>query len=172
MTYETTASASPGASAFGQLVMQVNRLWRRELDHALAVHGLSQATALPLLMLSRRDCQRQGTLAEELGIEGPSLVRLIDMLAAEHLVERREDPADRRAKTLHVTPAGRRKAAEIETIVQGVRSRLLGDVAAADLAVALEVLRTVEARLHREAEARRPGAERGAPGAERGGQAA
>ncbi len=143
-------------SVFGQLVMQVNRLWRRELDHALASHGLSQATALPLLLLSRRDCLRQGTLAEELGIEGPSLVRLIDMLAAEHLVERREDPTDRRAKTLHLTPAGHRKGAEIELVVQEVRTRLLSDIAADDLAVAVRVLRTVEARLLREAEARRP----------------
>ncbi len=148
-------------SVFGQVVMQVSRLWRRELDHALASHGLSQATGLPLLLLSRHDCLRQGTLAEQLGIEGPSLVRLIDMLAAEHLVERREDPTDRRAKTLHITEAGRRKAAEIELVVQGVRAHLLSDIAPAELEAALTVLRAVEARLLREAEARRPGAEVG-----------
>ncbi|MGU3492869.1 MarR family winged helix-turn-helix transcriptional regulator [Xanthobacteraceae bacterium A53D] len=168
MAYETdvaTPHAAPASTVFGQVVMQVNRLWRKELDHALAAHGLSQATALPLLILSRRDCMRQIQLAEELGIEGPSLVRLIDMLAAEELVERRADPADRRAKTLHVTPAGHAKAAEIELVVQEVRARLLADVSPADLELALGVLRTVEARLHREAEARRPGGDKGGPAA-------
>ena len=146
-------------SVFGQVVIQVARLWRRELDVALQCHGLSEATALPLLLLSRQDGQRQISLAEQVGIEGPSLVRVIDMLAAEHLVERREDPTDRRAKTLHMTAAGRVKAAEIETVVQGFRSALLSDISPAQLEVALNVLRTVEARLLRAAEARRPGAE-------------
>ncbi|GGF52685.1 transcriptional regulator [Azorhizobium oxalatiphilum] len=171
MPYETPHTSPAATSIFGQLVMQVNRLWRKELDHALAAHGLSQATALPLLMLSRRDCMRQGQLAEELGIEGPSLVRLIDMLAAEQLVERREDPADRRAKTLHLTPAGREKGAEIETVVAGVRARILSDVAPADLELALDVLRTVETRLQHEAEARRAGTPEREANA-RGGEAA
>lgn len=149
----------PHTSVFGHVVIQIGRLWRRELDLALQSHGLSEATALPLLLLSRQDCQRQGTLAEQVGIEGPSLVRVIDMLAAEKLVERREDPTDRRAKTLHITPAGRAKAAEIELVVQGVRANLLSDITPAELETTLTVLRTVEARLLREAEARRPGGE-------------
>ncbi len=68
-----------------------------------------EATAHPLLILSRpgRENVRQGVLADEMGLEGPSVVRLIDLLAAEGLVERREDPTDRRAKVLHLTPAGR-----------------------------------------------------------------
>src|ERR1700753_3419721 len=98
----------------GLLITRVARIWRREEDQALADHGLSQATALPLMVLSRRGKRfRRGWLADEIGIEGPSLVRLIDLLQAEGLVERREDPTDRRAKMLHVTPLGEAKVAEI-----------------------------------------------------------
>ena len=88
-------------------------------DQALSDHGLSYATAIPLLVLSRHgENVRQGVLADELGIEGPSLVRLIDLLQSEGLVERREDPTDRRAKTLHLTAAGDAKVEETNRVLR------------------------------------------------------
>src|SRR5260370_18575984 len=108
---------------FGLLVTRLGRLWRREVDQAVAAHGLSQATAIPLVVLSRRGkCVRQCVLAEEMGIEGPSLVRLIDLLQAEGLVERREDPTDRRAKMLHLTALGGMRTDEINRGLGPVRA--------------------------------------------------
>lgn len=134
-------------SEIGLLIARLARLWRREADQALADHGLSQATAHPLRALSRRGkCMRQGALADEMGIEGPSLVRLIDLLQAEGLVERREDPTDRRAKTLHLTPQGEAKADEINRILRRVRNHLLKDISPEDLAVTFDVLQRIEQR--------------------------
>ena len=130
------------------------RLWRREADQALAAHGLSEATALPLTVLSRRGkCARQGVLAEEMGIEGPSLVRLIDLLQAEGLLERREDPTDRRAKMLHLTALGEKRADDINRVLRRVRSHLLKDISAEDLAVTFEALQRIEQRASRVLEA-------------------
>ncbi|MFT4117577.1 MarR family winged helix-turn-helix transcriptional regulator [Bradyrhizobium sp.] len=131
----------------GRLVTRLARVWRRESDQALSDHGLSYATAIPLLVLSRQgENVRQGVLAEELGIEGPSLVRLIDLLQAEGLVERREDLTDRRAKTLHLTKAGEAKVEEINRVLRRVRASLLKDVGAEELAVTFETLQRVERR--------------------------
>ena len=134
----------------GFLISRLARLWRREVDQALSDHGLSQATALPLMVLSRRGkSARQGVLAEEVGIEGPSLVRLIDLLQAEGLVERREDLTDRRAKTLHLTPTGEAKVEEINRVLRRVRTCLLNDIEAGDLAVAFDTLQRIEQRASR-----------------------
>jgi MarR family transcriptional regulator for hemolysin len=131
----------------GFLIRRIGRLWRREADQALADHGLSQATALPLVVLLRwGKCARQGVLADEIGIEGPSLVRLIDLLQAEGLVERREDPTDRRAKMLHLTAIGETKAEEINRVLRRVRAYLLKDLSSEDLAVTFEALRSIERR--------------------------
>jgi MarR family transcriptional regulator for hemolysin len=138
----------------GLLISRIGRLWRREADQALAAHGLSEATAIPLMILSRRGkCVRQGVLAEEMGIEGPSLVRLIDLLQAEGLVERREDPTDRRAKMLHLTAQGERRADEINRVLRRVRAYLLKDISGEDLAVTFEVLQKIEQRASRLLEA-------------------
>ena len=145
---------------FGLLITRLGRLWRREVDQALADHGLSQATALPLMVLSRRGKSvRQGVLAEEVGIEGPSLVRLIDLLQAEGLVERREDPTDRRAKTLHLTPTGEAKAEEINRVLRRVRADLLKDIDPDDLVVTFDALQRIEQRANHMSEQRSVAAE-------------
>jgi len=145
-----TSSQTTIHAELGLLIARLARLWRRQADQALADHGLSQATAHPLRVLSRRGkCVRQGVLADEIGIEGPSLVRLIDLLQAEGLVERREDPTDRRAKTLHLTEAGEAKAEEINRILRRVRTELLQDIPAEDLAVTYRVLERIEQQTKR-----------------------
>jgi MarR family transcriptional regulator for hemolysin len=129
----------------GLLVARLARVWRRKADQALAAHGLSEATSHPLLILSRAGTfVRQGVLADEMGIEGPSLVRLIDLLQAEGLVERREDPTDRRAKTLHITLLGQDKVEQINHVLRRVRADLLADVSDDELAIAFAVLRKIE----------------------------
>ncbi|WP_164937669.1 MarR family winged helix-turn-helix transcriptional regulator [Bradyrhizobium guangxiense] len=134
----------------GRLVARLGRVWRRESDQALSDHGLSYATAIPLLVLSRQgENVRQGVLADELGIEGPSLVRLIDLLQAEGLVERREDPTDRRAKTLHLTRAGEAKVEQTNRILRRVRANLLKDIGPEELAVTFETLQRIEQRTSR-----------------------
>jgi MarR family transcriptional regulator for hemolysin len=136
----------------GRLIARLGRIWRRESDQALSDHGLSYATAIPLLLLARQGRSvRQGVLADELGIEGPSLVRLIDLLEAEDFVERREDPTDRRAKTLHLTASGEAKVEEINHVLRRVRAGLLKDIGSEELAVTFATLQRIEqsaSRLH------------------------
>ncbi|WFU44495.1 MarR family winged helix-turn-helix transcriptional regulator [Bradyrhizobium sp. CB82] len=117
---------------------------------SLSDHGLSYATAIPLMVLSRQGTSvRQGMLADELGIEGPSLVRLIDLLEIEGLVERREDRADRRAKTLHLTAIGKAKVEETNRVLRRVRARLLKDIGAEELAITFTTLQRIEQRASR-----------------------
>jgi MarR family transcriptional regulator for hemolysin len=138
------ASHAQVQAELGLLVSRLGRVWRRKADQALSAHGLSEAMSTPLLILSRSGkCVRQGVLANEMGIEGPSLVRLIDFLQAEGLVERREDPTDRRAKTLHVTALGEAKVAEINRVLFRVRADLMKGIPSDDLVTTFEVLRRI-----------------------------
>jgi MarR family transcriptional regulator, transcriptional regulator for hemolysin len=122
------------------LLAKTARLYRRAIDCALEAYGLSDATALPVVYIGRLgDGVRQGALAEELGIEGPSLVRLIDLLTASGLVERREDPGDRRAKTLHLTATGEALRQKIEAVLTELRGRLFAKVPPEDAQACLRV---------------------------------
>ena len=127
------------------LLNSVSRGYRKVVNRVLAAHGLSDSQALPILFISRSgDGIRAGALAEQVWVEAPSLVRQLDQLCAAGLVERREDPSDRRAKALHLTATGRAQAVLIEALFQNVRSRMLSPVGDDDLLTALKALRGFE----------------------------
>jgi MarR family transcriptional regulator for hemolysin len=126
-------------------LLQAGRLWRRAADRIVDVHGLSEATALPLLLIGRfSEEPRQAALADAVGIEGPTLVRLLDQLCAAGLVLRREDPTDRRAKVLGLTEAGRVAVEKIEVELTDLRDAVFGDVSAADLEASLRVFKALQ----------------------------
>ena len=129
-------------------LLRLARIYRREVNRALAEHGLSDAKALPVLHIARAGGGlRQGVLAEELGVEGPSLVRILDQLCAANLVERRDDPNDRRAKTLYLTAEGQALSVVVEDAVQVVRTRVLAGVSDVNLATTLRAFTAFEAAL-------------------------
>jgi MarR family transcriptional regulator for hemolysin len=129
-------------------LVRLARSYRLGVDGALTGLGLSDALALPVVLLGRRpDGVRQNVLADELGVEGPSLVRLLDKLVKDGLVERWEDPSDRRAKTVHLTNAGRAHAQRASQALDAFRANLLEGVSTADLEACRRVFEQMETRL-------------------------
>jgi MarR family transcriptional regulator, transcriptional regulator for hemolysin len=122
------------------------RKWRRTTHGALTAYNVSEACAAPLLTAGRLgEAVRQVTLAEQVGIEGPSLVRLLDQLCAAGLVRRDEDPDDRRAKTITLTDTGRAVTEKMEDDLRSLRGRVLKGVTRADLEATLRVLNAFNA---------------------------
>lgn len=104
----------------------LTRRWRQLLDSEFQSAGLTDATWRPLLHLHiLGDGVRQKELAASIGIEGPSLVRLLDTLIAKGLIERSEDATDRRAKQLYLTPAGQLLVTRIHQTVMALETALL-----------------------------------------------
>jgi MarR family transcriptional regulator, transcriptional regulator for hemolysin len=140
--------AKDARARFAPLVANVAREWRRAVDARLQVYGLTEATWLPLLRIARSEApMRQNELAASLSLDGSSVVRLLDALENANLVERCEDRADRRAKSLVLTARGRRTVDQVEHVSQDIRDLVLGEVADDDLARSLRLLETVRDRL-------------------------
>jgi MarR family transcriptional regulator for hemolysin len=117
------------------------RKWRRTTHGVLAAFNVSEACATPLLTASRLGAAvRQVTLADHIGIEGPSLVRLLDQLCAAGLMRRDEDPEDRRANTVVLTEEGRAVTAKMEEELVTLRAQALKGVSRSDLEATLRVL--------------------------------
>ncbi|MDI4654951.1 MarR family winged helix-turn-helix transcriptional regulator [Xanthobacter autotrophicus] len=133
---------------FGMLFVVVARRWRSALDASLADRGLSDATWSPLLHIGRSGGGlSQKDLAARVGIDGSSLVRLLDILAAKGLIERRQDPADRRTNLLFLTAAGHGAMADIQSILNGIEARMLADLDDAEMEAMTKALERIEARI-------------------------
>ncbi len=117
------------------------RLWRARLDERLAPLGLTQARWVTLLYLSRGgDDPLQRDLAQGIGVEGPTLVRVLDGLERMGLIERRERAGDRRAKTVHLTAAASPVLKDIARVAAGLREEVLTGLSDDELAAFESVL--------------------------------
>ena len=138
------------SETFGLLLGETARAWRTRLDQRLRPLGLSQAKWLVLLHLNLAKADlTQRELSARLGIEGPSLVRLLDRMEADGWVERRVSPTDRRAKTVHPTAKAAATIREIKRIAAKLRSDLLRDLSSGELAAASAVLQRIKQRAER-----------------------
>ena len=155
------AAPKDAQARFAPLVAHVAREWRRAVDGRLQVYGLTEATWLPLLRIARSETpMRQNELAASLSLDGSSVVRLLDALENSGLIERSEDPADRRAKSLALTVRGRRTVDQVERVSGEVRDAVFGKVSDEDLSRMLRLLETVRDRLLSLADERPETAER------------
>ena len=128
---------------FAMELGRVSRWWRTRLDERLRETGLTQTRWIVLLQLSRAGPLSQRELAQRVGIEGPTLVRVLDNLERQNLVERRESVADRRVKEIHLSTAARPMIEKISMISAELRRELTERLPAADLQTAWEVLKMI-----------------------------
>ena len=130
--------------SLGFLLADVSRLLRQSFQRRLEGSSLTLAQARALVYVSRHEGVRQVDLAEMLEVQPITLARLIDQLADAGLVERRSDPADRRAYRMFLTPAAASHLAAIRQVAAAIQADALRDLdkqQAAMLFVALRKMR-------------------------------
>ncbi len=128
---------------FGLSLIGMSQRWRRVLDERLRPEGMTLATWRTLVSVSRAGGVMQKDLAAALGIEGPSLVRLLDALEGDGLTLRREAASDRRGKTVHLTEAGETCLNDVQGVQEAVRTQLLNNVSDEELRVCHDVFQRV-----------------------------
>lgn len=124
------------------------RRWRQALDARLSSAGLSDATWSALVHLHELgDGISQSQLAAAAGLDGSSLVRLLDILVEQELVERRPHASDRRVRLLYLTPVGRRALASIRKRAAAIEDELLADIGDEEARTLLRAFEKIEARI-------------------------
>jgi MarR family transcriptional regulator, transcriptional regulator for hemolysin len=116
------------ARAFGFLVHDVSRLIKRRFERQARQMGLpiTRQQAAVVLNIAGNEGVSQAEVATWLGIEPIALVRMLDKLHEEGLVERRSHPTDRRVRTLWLTPAAGPVVDRILAINEAIRHEAFG----------------------------------------------
>jgi DNA-binding MarR family transcriptional regulator len=98
---------------------------------ALFAEGLAPLKLTPphtgiLSAMTQFDGLSQQALGEKLGVFPSRLVQLLDELEERGLVERRDNPADRRSYALYLTDAGRQAVNDIQGIAHALQNAVCG----------------------------------------------
>ncbi len=113
---------------------RISRAYKSAADRLASQFGLSHATAWPVIMIGRLgDGVRTGAVADALGLDPSSLVRVVDQLIEAGLVLRQNDASDRRARNLHLSVQGRELAEQLEATLVLFRRQVFKGATQADL---------------------------------------
>jgi len=132
---------------FSEALHRAAHGWRIALDRRLRPLGYSRSRWMALLHVSREDGITHRELAERLGIEAATLVRLIDRMEKEGLLQRRASETDRRVKHLHLSAAGRKEMDRIWACASDLRKEILAGLSKAKIKTTLDVLQKVRSKL-------------------------
>jgi MarR family transcriptional regulator for hemolysin len=133
---------APVGRAFGFLVHDISRLIKRRFERQARQMGLpiTRQQAAVVLNIASNEGVSQAEVATWLGIEPIALVRMLDKLHEEGLVERRAHPTDRRVRTLWLTPAARPVVERILAINEAIRQEAFASVPPETRDLLIEVL--------------------------------
>jgi MarR family transcriptional regulator for hemolysin len=128
-------------------LVETSRLLRNYIDHRAKTRGTTRAQWIVLFRLREQEGLSQVDLADVLELQPISLVRLLDRLVEQELVERRSDPRDRRANRLFLTAAGRQLADDLDSLRDAIATDVLQGVPTAALETSLKALRDIKDRI-------------------------
>ena len=89
---------------------------------------MTRAQWAVLVRLQRAEGLKQTELAEILDLQPITLTRLVDRLCDNGLIERRNDPKDRRAKRLYLTPAAKPLIERLHVIGEELMTEILAGI--------------------------------------------
>lgn len=133
--------------ATGYRLADNSRQLRRLFDARVRNLGLTGPQARLLLALERNPGENQVFYAERLEIEPITLTRIIDRLEDAGWVERQSDPADRRARILHLTDKSRGIVIALRASVEALFDDMLEGFDADERASFAQMLDRIAANL-------------------------
>lgn len=140
-------SASSGNDEYfraTRAIVTTARGWRKLANERVSVIGQTMARWETLFLVAFSDYGlTQGELARLISVEGPTVVRMLDLLAKKGMIVRRQSAADRRVTTNRITAKGMREISNIMAITDELREKILGNVEPQRLAICIEVLHEI-----------------------------
>ncbi len=131
---------------FAKLLHLTSRALRMVIDRRLKYRGLSQASWVAVAAIAvAQSPLSQSELAQLLGVEGATIVTMVDRLVKTGLVQRVPTLVDRRKKLLVLTAHGKELYEKVRSEADALGEEILGKVAESDMQVVMRVLAEVYA---------------------------
>lgn len=131
----------------GFLLKDTSRRYTRRFEERAQALSLTLPQCRALLHLQHNEGISQKRLSELTELDPMTLVRILDRMEADGWVQRRFDPADRRAHTLWLTPKSRPVLEHIAHLVAETRAETLHGLSNEERAKLIELLERVHANL-------------------------
>lgn len=131
----------------GARLAGATRLYRARVGAELAHLGIHAGQEGILLALGAEDGQSMTGLAGALGVQPPTITKMVGRLAANGYVQRRSSETDGRQANVFLTARGKKTLAEIDAAVGAVEAAALDGIDGKDGKKLLRLLRRMAKNL-------------------------
>ena len=132
---------------FGFLLKDVSRLNTRHFEQCALPLGLTLGQCKVIVYLSCNEGTTQARLAQLSETDPMTLVRFLDRMEKDGLIERSSDASDRRAHRVHLGPTAQGVLAEIRRVGDRTRSEVLAGLSTAEQIQLMTLLERVHDNL-------------------------
>ncbi len=132
---------------FGFLLKDVSRRYVLRFEQRAREFSLTLPQCKVLARLENNEGVSQARLAELTEIEPMTMVRLLDRMEAEGLLERRADPADRRARSLYLTSRAKPLLEQIWQLSELTRAEVFAGIGRAERELLISLLERMHANV-------------------------
>lgn len=148
MTANTQADLTDYQTELGQTIGDISRSWRYQMNQRLKPFGLNLSTRQVLLQLHRHPGGlMQRDLARRLGIESPTLVRLLDILEEKEWIQRTVSSDDKRRKYAVLTSKANEQLKIIEKLSKELRAEMMQGLSISEIESSTQVMRKMKSNL-------------------------
>jgi DNA-binding MarR family transcriptional regulator len=132
---------------FGFLLKDVSRRYVLRFEQRARAISLTLSQCKVLVRLERNEGVSQARLAELAELEPMAMVRILDRMEADGLLERRPDPADRRARRLYLTRKAKPLLDRIWRVSELTRAETLDGISRQDREAFMALLERMHANI-------------------------
>ncbi|HEX4235131.1 MAG TPA: MarR family transcriptional regulator [Caldimonas sp.] len=130
---------------FGFLLKDLSRRYVARFEAHAHEISLTLVQCKALVTLERNEGVSQARLAELTDVDPMTMVRILDHMEGEGLLERRADPDDRRARRLFLSDKAKPSLAEIWRVAEATRNETFAGISRVDRDAFMNVLEKLHA---------------------------
>ncbi|MHC4267858.1 MAG: MarR family winged helix-turn-helix transcriptional regulator [Planctomycetota bacterium] len=134
--------------SIGYSVAMTNRALRKALDAELGHYGITFSQWQVLASLALEGETSQVKLAELIGVEGPTLVRILDRMEHKGWIKRKVSSRDRRQKLISPTKKVEGVWKKMTECAHGVRNGAVKGISSKDVANLQRLLKKIRENLN------------------------
>ncbi len=134
---------------FGFLLKEASRRYVQRFEDRAREISLTLPQCKVLVRLEKNQGVSQARLAELAEVDAMTMVRILDRMEADGLLERRADPADRRARCLYLTAKAKPFLDEIWRLSEATRAETFEGIGKAERELFMDVLERLHDNLSR-----------------------
>jgi DNA-binding MarR family transcriptional regulator len=142
---KTPATVMDRLKNFGFLLKDLSRRHVLRFEQRAAAISLTLNQCKVLVHLEQNEGINQARLAELTDVEPMTMVRILDRMETDQLIERRPDPVDRRMRRLYLTDKGKPRVAQVWHLAELTRCEMFEGVSDKDREVFMRVLEQLHA---------------------------